>query len=144
MASFCVKFCDIFCAISGTSQKCAFEHHLGATGCRKCRRIKFFGPFSVPAWGADCLHSDARICCFAQDAAQEVAWPLWAPFWFNFGSLCARSWEHFGRLWAQFCPPFGAHLPSFQPVFNSFKTNPVVRILASSDDLLGSYYFPFR
>ena len=115
MASFCVKFCDIFCAISGTSQKCAFEHNLGATGCRKCTRIKFSGPFSVPARSTDCHHSDARICRFAQDAAQEVPWSLLAPFWLNVGSLCVQCWEHFGRLWAQFSPLSVPTSPHFSP-----------------------------
>ena len=70
------RFCDKFHAISTvrfpTCQKYALERSLGSTGCRNGERIKFFGPFSVSAWGTNSDHFDSRISRFAPDATQKV------------------------------------------------------------------------
>ena len=74
-----------------------------------------------------------------------VFWWILIPKWLQRCSLFAHllvtfSWHQFvGAFWSplgSILSPFGAHLPPFQPAFNCFRTNPVVRILASSDDLL--------
>ena len=69
----------------------------------------FVRPFSVPAWAADCHHFDARICRFAQDAAQEVPWPLLAPFWFNFGSFVVAFGLNIASLSVPTCLHFSPH-----------------------------------